>query len=256
MSHGRPGRVNVPSAGCKGRSPGYGALIEPLVVALRRLGPPVFLGLLIVAVLQPWLIHPRCVDQPTFCDPAQLPAWDRWSLERHERWAVVADEALQWSTTALALALPVLLPASTAPRLAGLARDWLLLTETAAWNWASTEAAQLLVQRPRPPLFNREVNVKPHDRRSQYTSFWSGHTSYVAAMGAALVLLARSRGRARLSIALTAFAITATVATAGFRILEGRHFLLDVVAGALAGAVVALLVARWRRDSPRAAGLS
>lgn len=221
-----------------------------LTVGLWRLGLPMLLGLLLVVLLQPRLIQPRCVEQPSVCDPARLPVWDRWSLERQERWAVVADEVLQWSTTALAIVAPLALQAAPAPRLVGLAGDWLLLAETAAWNWAATELAQLLVQRPRPPLFNREVNTKPLDRRSQYTSFWSGHTSYVAAMGTALVLLARRRGHTRAVLALGAFGLSATVATGGFRILEGRHFLLDVLAGALAGCMVALWVARSRGARP------
>jgi membrane-associated phospholipid phosphatase len=225
-----------------------------LLIALRRLALPLLAGVLIVAVLQPRLIHPRCVDQPRLCDPARLPAWDRWSLERQERWAVVADEALQWSVTTLALVVPVCLQVLPGPRLAGLTRDWLLLAETAAWNWTATETAQLLSQRPRPPLFNRVVNTKPADRRSQYTSFWSGHTSYVAAMGTALALLARRRARLRLGVALGVFAVGATLATGAFRILEGRHFLFDVVAGALAGALVACLVATRRRAAFRGEG--
>jgi len=224
-------------------------MLRTLTGGLGRLLPPVLLGLLVVAVLQPRFIHPRCVEQPGVCDPARLPVWDRWSLERQERWAVRADEALQGLTTALALATPLALQTVPVARLVGLTRDWLLLAETAAWNWATTEVAQLLVQRPRPPLFNREVNTKPLDRQSQYTSFWSGHTSYVATMGTALVLLARSRGRRRLSFALAAFGVSATLATGVFRILEGRHFLLDVLAGAVAGCIVALLVARWQRPA-------
>jgi len=148
-----------------------------------------------------------------------------------------------WSATLGGLAVA----AVPAAGLASVAADWLLLAETAAWNWATTETVQLLVQRPRPPLFNRTVNTKPLDRRSQYTSFWSGHTSYVAAMGVALACLARARGRRGTLWVMVVFALMATSATGAFRILEGRHFLFDVLAGGLAGAVVGATVFRLRR---------
>jgi len=217
----------------------------------RRLLPPVLAGVLLVAWLQPALIVPRCVTEPRVCDAGTLPLWDRWSIERHEAWAARLDEGLQWSVTGLAVALPVALRALPGAGTAGLVADWLLLAETAAWNWATTEAAQLLVQRPRPPLFNRRVNTKPLDRRSQYTSFWSGHTSYVAAMGFALASLAGIRGRGRTMWLLAALGLLATFATGAFRILEGRHFLFDVLAGALAGAMVAHIVLRLRAGDAR-----
>jgi membrane-associated phospholipid phosphatase len=225
------------------------ALLAAVGRLLQRLAPPVCVGLLVVGLLQPRLIDTRCVDEPAICAPEGLSWWDRWSIERHEVWAARMDESLQWTVTGTALGIPLLMRSIPGAGLAGVAADWLLLAETAAWNWTLTETAQLLVQRPRPPLFNREINTKPLDRRSQYTSFWSGHTSYVASMGTAFVCLARRQGRRQVQRALLLFALSATAATGAFRILEGRHFLADVLVGALAGALVAWVVFRWRRGN-------
>lgn len=228
-----PQQTRLPSTAARCMTEYLSRLRSPLQ---RLLLPLLAWGL--VMWLQTQLIVPRCATVPADCDPDSLAFWDRWSLAGNRPWAVVADERLQLGTTLVAVAVPLALqPALTLPHFSRLAADWILVLEVGLWNVVATETTQLLVQRPRPALHTRPPS-KPLDRKSQYTSFYSGHTSYVGAVLMSGVALAWVRRRRRLATALFIVALTATVATGALRILEGRHFLLDVVAGGLAGGLL------------------
>ena len=74
-------------------------------------------------------------------------------------------------------------------------------------------------------------------------SFPSGHASSSAALAGILVFLAWSflRGRAGPRWAVTAVAVTVWVAVCLDRVLLGRHYPTDVVAGSFLGLAVLLL---------------
>lgn len=220
------------------------SFIWPL--GLGRWALPFSVWAVVMLLQQHWIV-PRCVQQPGLCDPNTLASWDRWSIDQPRPWAKTIDDGLQMGVTLAAFSLPVVWQWQGG-RLAwrAIARDWGLLLEVGLWNVAATEATQLLVQRPRPALFGNPA--KPPERLSQYTSFYSGHTSYVGALSAASVLLARRRdATGRQQGLLAGLAILATLAAGVLRILQSKHFLLDVLAGGLAGALVAYWVLTRRR---------
>jgi membrane-associated phospholipid phosphatase len=94
------------------------------------------------------------------------------------------------------------------------------------------ELCHTLTPRARPLIYLSELGVDLQP--SHYTSFFSGHTSFTAAVGLFSILLSAHR-----HFALRAFFfITAEMLlflTALFRITAGRHFLTDILAGCLFG---------------------
>jgi undecaprenyl-diphosphatase len=97
-------------------------------------------------------------------------------------------------------------------------------------------AGKALVERPRPPVASRLVEVAS-------SAFPSGHATQACAAWVAFALVV-ARGRSRGTRALTAAAAAAVVLAVGLsRVVLGAHWLTDVVAGwALGAAWVALLV--------------
>ncbi|HUP57283.1 MAG TPA: phosphatase PAP2 family protein [Bdellovibrionota bacterium] len=119
--------------------------------------------------------------------------------------------------------------------------DLLLFAQAAAWNGFFNEVAHVATARPRPFVY-----LDPKNRGNDpahYTSFYSGHTSFAALAGVSLFLILLARG-APFWLLATAAATgqSLTFLTGVFRVLAGRHFITDVVAGALIGSGVALTV--------------
>lgn len=202
-------------------------------------------------VLRPALIHPVCGENPTECSAQTVPAIDRWSIGLED---LVADSwsfKTQFLSGAQALVVPaawnlataVAASASPVAFFAAVGTDTVLLLQTIAWNGAAMEATRLLTQRPRPFVYKAPGalgGVPAH-----YTSFYSGHTSATAAMAMHLVLTLIARGAPRRWwIPSAAIGGLLALSTGALRILGGRHFLTDVLAGLLAGSAVALAV-RW-----------
>src|SRR6185437_1761966 len=78
---------------------------------------------------------------------------------------------------------------------------------------------------------------------SHYTSFYSGHTSFASAMLALGLLILMVRAASRNAVAVFACLSSGLVfSTALLRILAGRHFITDVLAGLIFGVLTALAV--------------
>jgi undecaprenyl-diphosphatase len=99
----------------------------------------------------------------------------------------------------------------------------------------------LIFQRPRPFVYLDPLQrgIDP----AHYTSFYSGHTSFAAAMGVSvLILLWKRKVPLPFLAVLVVFIQVLVFSTGYFRIMAGRHFLTDVIVGGIAGAVTALCV--------------
>ncbi len=117
--------------------------------------------------------------------------------------------------------------------------DTILWAQIALWNGLFMEVTRLLVQRPRPFVYANPLVLGTE--AAHYVSFYSGHTSFVAATWTGLVITAWSRkaSSAWLFGALGAWQLMPFL-TGYFRVLAGRHFLSDVVVGMIAGTCVAI----------------
>ena len=109
------------------------------------------------------------------------------------------------------------------------------------WNLAIMEAVSALVQRPRPLVFNSVLGDGL--KISQYNSFYSGHTSFVALASLSFFLMVRRRFPTISSTTrgcLLFGYITLTVLTGTLRVLGGRHYPTDVLAGLIIGSGIAV----------------
>ena len=109
-----------------------------------------------------------------------------------------------------------------------------------------THALKLLVRRPRPQV-DQLLVAMPTD-----WSFPSAHTAQAAALFLAAALIARQRLPAGSSVATMAAAFCLVVLVGWSRVHLQVHYLSDVLAGGLIGALVTLgvVAAHGRRPHP------
>ena len=216
----------------------------------------VFLTLILPALLwwggihlRDYLIEPRCGSLPVLCSVDSVSQIDRFSLGIEDGKADGYSYYLQNTSAVLAFGIPIAwntatLLLSTVNPVAfwtHLTSDLLLMAQTIAWNGLFTEVSHLISQRPRPFVYQDPATRGAE--ASHYTSFYSGHTSFVATTQTAILLFFLVRGAPVWLLMLSLGCGQAmTFATAYFRIFAGRHFLTDVLCGAFAGVCVALLI--------------
>jgi membrane-associated phospholipid phosphatase len=193
----------------------------------------------------------HCVQTPTVCEPQGVNWIDRWVLSYAHSPLLDTASFVTQDTAGVFFLLVAAFLAWRAPRnrVAFWLKSWGMGLTTTLLNGVCTEIARHLGQRPRPFVYlNNEFALNPQN----YVSFYSGHTSFAACITtlAGLMLhhsdLPRSAKRAG-----TAAAVILTFLTGLFRVLSGRHFVTDVTAGAIAGALVAWGVF-WLSTRPKA----
>jgi membrane-associated phospholipid phosphatase len=158
------------------------------------------------------------------CDRAALPALDRWALhEERPFWG-----AASWVVLGGLVVAGVADVASQDlgdPYLTGMA-------ESLVWTTAATEVLKAGVGRPRPAMYTARAPAASQDG-DNLRSFPSGHASAAFAVATAYWLARRdltgSPGAAGWAAAGTAGAV------ALLRVVGGKHFPTDVLAGALLG---------------------
>ena len=190
----------------------------------------------------------------------RLLAIDRLALTKHESSAGPTSSI----GALLALAYAVVDPIASGYRDgAGSALvDAVIYAEALSITWAATNMAKLTVRRPRPRAYQEQerlYEIYGMEDAPSITetdtglSFFSGHTALVATVTSTATYLAftRSPGTARPWITL--FGGAALTAFVGVqRVRAGEHFPTDVIAGAMAGAGIGLLVAHLHRDEASA----
>jgi membrane-associated phospholipid phosphatase len=136
--------------------------------------------------------------------------------------------------------------------------DFIMYAEAATITQAVTNLAKIAFRRPRPIAYierneylakGGDVNTYDNSDTDSALSFFSAHTSQVAAMSAAATYIAFSRSpktiRPWITLGVGA-ALTSFVAYE--RVRSGNHFPTDVIAGALAGSAVGGLVVHLHRE--------
>jgi membrane-associated phospholipid phosphatase len=196
------------------------------------------------------LITPHCSIHPEHCTSDQLPRLDRPAVGLEVHGADQLSFETQGMSAIVAVAVPALwqltqvIMRQTTPlgALAATGMDWLVFAQSTAWNGLLTETSHLVTQRGRPFVYADPARANDF---SNYTSFYSGHTSFSAVATVCTVLTLIARGAPLFwvwGMALSSYALVSL--TGLFRVLAGRHFPSDVLAGALMGALVAFGVAR------------
>lgn len=135
--------------------------------------------------------------------------------------------------------------------------DAFMYAESGSLTLTLTDITKIAVRRPRPIDYINCQNASNSGCSSTDLglSFFSGHTAGVAAIGATATYLAFIRSPDSPRPWITLGAATALTAFVGYeRVRAGEHFPTDVIAGAMAGAAVGVLVPhlhRHKQEAPR-----
>lgn len=216
----------------------------PKIPSLRSLTTPIlvpaglYLGLFLA---RPLWFTPWCARDPSPCTMDQVNVLDRITFQYQSVLADFLSNLLQNSVGVAAFALPWLLLRKS---------PWvpfrlnLGLLSATAWNGVLVEMVRALVQRPRPLVFRSPMGDGSNIH--QYTSFYSGHTSFVA-LALFMTFLGiqdyapESKKRTLRWTALIAY-IGLTLLTAALRVVGGRHYPSDTLGGFVLGSLVGGIV--------------
>lgn len=202
-----------------------------------------------------YLLDTHCARAPEACTAEKVNPVDRISLGLESSPADGYSYFTQNFAGGFALVTATawnLASASGPAAWINVAADTAILLQTVAWNGVFTELSHFITQRPRPFVY-QDPKVRGTEP-AHYTSFYSGHTSFVAAAIFGLLFCLIRRGAPKWLLILSASAGQSLIlSTAIFRIFAGRHFVTDVLAGALAGALVAWFIAARHLRGPKLA---
>jgi len=134
--------------------------------------------------------------------------------------------------------------------------DGFMYAESGSLALTLTDVTKIAVRRPRPidyincaPASNGQASANPGCNSTDLgLSFFSGHASGVAAVGATATYLAFVRDPHSPRPWITLGVATALTAFVSYeRVRSGEHFPTDVIAGSMAGAAIGVLVPHLHR---------
>ncbi|HTL11425.1 MAG TPA: phosphatase PAP2 family protein [Bdellovibrionota bacterium] len=196
--------------------------------------------------VEPEVLQPRCHLHPDTCYRESVNALDQVALDHESPLGQRLSDWLQNGSGTVAALVPLALGPVGA-----WATDLAILTEATCINGSVKSLVTLGVQRPRPGAYR-----SPHENGAsprQYTSFYSGHTSFVtvAMLSLWLSLFSRAKvARRGFLLRLTAVAgVLLVVATAFCRVWAGAHFPTDVLAAPWIPLIVCLGLAAFHRPA-------
>jgi membrane-associated phospholipid phosphatase len=176
-----------------------------------------------------------------------VPGFDRWAARQYSGAARRASDVFWIGSTALPLAL-MLDPAVR--RDAGTVG--VVMGEVLFLNTALTMLTKQTFKRPRPFVYNPDAPLSKKVERDARRSFFSGHTSTVAAMSfGTAVIWSAYHPDSRWKPVVWSVAAALPVATGYLRMRGGKHYLSDVVAGVGSGLLCGWLVPKLHRKKGR-----
>ena len=186
----------------------------------------------------PSMLHlPRGAPACAPCDPASLAPIDRWVVRRDSRAAGTGSNVVLVGMVAGGVVAS--LSGMPAERARGSAA---MLANTFAFTSLATAWTKALVHRSRPILYTAQAPSAAGDRDNR-RSFPSGHTATAFALATSYAVMAHRQHlphATRNDILL--FSGAATVGA--LRVESGRHFVTDVLGGAVLGAGIGWLTAK------------
>ena len=184
----------------------------------------------VFAALPSMLRLPRGAPACAPCDPASLGAIDRWVVR-------LASEGA--GTGSNVVLVGVVGGGLLASRTSGNAA---MITNTVAFTSLTTEWTKALVHRSRPILYTAQAPSARGDRDNR-RSFPSGHTAAAFAVATSYAVMAHRQHlphATRNEILL----FTGAAGVGAMRVAAGRHFVTDVIGGAVLGAGIGWLTAK------------
>ena len=207
---------------------------------------PVIVGGFAVAGV-PYLLGDHVLPHRCPCDPAEVNRFDRFAIDHASGGAATLSDV----TVGIAVAAPPIVDALRLGFGEAFTADAVVYAQTLAVNSALVVVAKYAFQRPRPRTYAGDPAFLTTD--DGYQSFYSGHTSTVVAALTAAAWTARWRHGEQVWPWVVVGLGGASVGAE--RVLAGRHFPTDVIAGAVMGFAVGTVVPWLHRkhDDPAVA---
>lgn len=184
------------------------------------------------------LVDPTCP-----CDASDVPGLDRWSIDHHSDGLDLASDVTLGAVVAASLLLEALAADGSPEGWRRFGEDAVVMGESVLVSGALTQLTKLLVQRPRPHLYNRSPDDPEIQAEENYLSFPSSHVSTVFALGLSAARTYRlHHPESRHVPVVYGTAIGVGVTMGVVRILAGRHFTSDVLAGAAIGSAAGVVI--------------
>lgn len=178
------------------------------------------------------------------------------SLNRKDVWALDRATTYNWSKPIArvsdaflytSFAVPFVLLADRKIR-----KDYVkigfMYAETIALTGALTSLTKNLIKRPRPFVYNEQVDLHYKQEKDAQYAFFSGHTSIAAAMCFMTAKVFQDYNKGSKAIPwVWAAAATFPAVTGILRQQAGKHFWTDVVTGYIVGAAIGFLIPELHR---------
>lgn len=189
--------------------------------------------------------EPLTNDDFAGIDRLNIPFYDRWNTSYNPTYASISD---------ILVALQLLSPLSysfAAEYKPQFQTNAIMYIEAMSLNYGLNSITKSIVGRYRPFSYDTAtVKNVLYDYDTRY-SFYSGHssTAFASAVFNIIILTSQSGGLYK-TIGVTLNIVNAT-AIATLRILAAKHFLSDVLVGAIVGSGIAYLTTELHKDSPK-----
>jgi len=186
------------------------------------------------------------------CDSDDINALDRLTVNQaSQAWGDVSDYVM-FSFMPLPYIFDLIDVAASDPHdgWRGYGSDFLVLLETMTASLCVNSLVAMVVRRPRPYVYNDDVDDDFRLKGEATMSFYSGHTSVVFALATAysrLFMLRHPESPLIVPVWLFTYASAAMVGVA--RVVSGSHFITDSVIGAATGIGLGLLIP-WLHELP------
>lgn len=191
------------------------------------------------------------------CDPARINALDRGVPGNHNPAAKTYSDIGLYTAIGLPFALDLgdsLIQrardgsAQRSRHMRNWGRDVVILLETFAVNYATTNVVKFAVRRPRPYSYDPDSDVADPTANDARLSFFSGHASTTFAMAAAYASLFQARHpRSRWIAPVWVIGMSLASTTAIARVAAGKHFWTDIIVGAAVGSAVGVAIPALHR---------
>lgn len=184
-------------------------------------------------------------EDMTAFNPDNIWGIDRWVVGNFSVSAQKASDKVLYSSFLLPMTLLLDKPARQ-----NFGEVGLIYAETLLLNFGLTNFTKSAVKRPRPFMFDPsdEIPMSLRMKKSAQYSFFSGHTSFTAAMSFLTAKLHQDLyPGSNASPFVWGLAALIPAYTGMQRIRGGKHFLTDVLAGYIVGAAVGILVPELHR---------